>query len=133
MIHYPPKILLAFSETFNEEKEQFFNWLLSNGYPELAALSSAVRGSEEALNWLMQHKFYHLAALDGAIDKQAKARNWLVNYKFSHLVMLADAVNEHQPAIEYFQENDLQIFLVIAQRIRDFRNRQTFDYHKKRF
>jgi hypothetical protein len=81
----------------------------------------------------MQHKYFHLAALDGAIDRQAKARDWLVKYKFPLLVMLADAVNEHQAAVNYFQDNDLQIFLVIAKRIRDFRDRQTFDYHKKRF
>ena len=124
---------MAFAETFREEQEEFYNWLLKNGYPELAALSSAIRGSEEALIWLMQHKFYHLAALDGAIDKQGKARAWLVKFQFNTLAMLADAVNEQQAAIDYFQGKDLQLFLLIAKRIRDFRDSQTYDYHKKRF
>ena len=36
MLNYPPKILIAFGETF-EENETIFNWLLKNGYSELAA------------------------------------------------------------------------------------------------
>ncbi|MCK9451435.1 MAG: hypothetical protein M0Q90_07070 [Bacteroidales bacterium] len=131
MLNYPPKILLAFSQTFKEDQQQFFKWLLENGYPELAALSSAIRGSEEAVNWLMKHNFFHLAALDGAIDKQQKARGWLLKFNFVLLVRLADAVNESPEAIAWLGQNELHVFLVIAQQIRDFRNRQTFDYHKK--
>ncbi len=78
----------------------------------------------------MKHRFPHLAALDGAIDKQEKARNWLIKFDFILLVRLADAVNENPEAIAWFDKNELHVFLVIAQQIKNFRNRQTFDYHK---
>ena len=73
MQQYPAKILMALIETFKEEDNAFHAWLLGNGFPELAAFSSAVRGSDGAFAWLMQNKFYSLAALDGAIDNQEKA------------------------------------------------------------
>jgi len=109
MLHYPPKILMAFGETF-DENEKIYNWLVQNGYPELAALSSAIRGSEDAFNWLMANKFPQLAALDGAIDKNPKAYEWLKNHKMDFLLVFADACNE-----------------------RKFRDNQTFDYHKMPF
>ena len=52
MLNYPPKVLMAFGETF-DENEKRYNWLLHNGYPELAALSSAILGREEDFTWLM--------------------------------------------------------------------------------
>jgi len=58
---YPPKILIAFGEAINGN-DKIFNWLLKNGYPELAALSKAIRGSDEAFRWLMQNGFPHFAA-----------------------------------------------------------------------
>ena len=51
MLNYPIKILVAFGETISGNKK-IHNWLLTKGYPELAALSNAIRGSEEALKWL---------------------------------------------------------------------------------
>ncbi|NTW45318.1 MAG: hypothetical protein HGB14_13045, partial [Anaerolineaceae bacterium] len=53
MLDYPPKILIAFAETLSGNTE-IHQWLLSNGYPELAALSSAICGSDQALGWLMK-------------------------------------------------------------------------------
>ncbi|MEZ5195497.1 MAG: hypothetical protein R2764_03615 [Bacteroidales bacterium] len=49
---------------------------MNNGYPELAALSKAIRGSDDAFNWLMQNGF-HFAALDMAIVNDKKAYEWL--------------------------------------------------------
>ena len=59
MLEYPAKILMAFGETFSLEGEQFYTWLMENGYPELAALSSGIRGSNEAIEWLMKNKYPH--------------------------------------------------------------------------
>ena len=73
MINYPPKILLAFGETFSVEGEEFHTWLMENGYPELAALSSGIRGSDEAIDWLLKNKYPQFAVLDGAIDKKPQA------------------------------------------------------------
>ena len=53
---------MAFAQTFEDNGAEFNKWLLENGYPELSALSEAIRGSERATKWLMDNKFYHLAA-----------------------------------------------------------------------
>lgn len=133
MHHYPVKILLALSKTFQEEDNQFHVWLLSNGYPELAAFSSAVRGSDEAFHWLMLNKFFALAALDGAIDNQTNAKIWLQEFGFDLNLKLAGAVNGDKDSIDWFVINEMEIFIILAQSIRSFRENQTFDYHKLRF
>jgi len=96
MLDYPPKILMAFGETFGDEGENFYKWLLENGYPELAALSSGIRGSKEAIEWLLKNKYPQYAALDGAIDKQAGAYAWLRKFKFNFLTVFADALMKNK-------------------------------------
>jgi hypothetical protein len=81
LTNYPVKILLAFGEAI-DGNDKIFNWLLKNGYPELAALAKAIRGSDEAFNWLMTNGFPHYAALDMAIVNDKKAYQWLDKYKF---------------------------------------------------
>jgi hypothetical protein len=132
MEQYPLKVLVAFAESFSE-RSKFNDWLLKHGYPELAALSSAIRGSEPAFVWLMKNQYYHYAALDGAIDKQLKARVWLSRHEYPLLGALADAVNENKQAIAWLDANGFQVMLFIAQKIRTFRDSQVFDYHKMHF
>ncbi|HRW97367.1 MAG TPA: hypothetical protein P5104_07540, partial [Bacteroidales bacterium] len=62
---YPVKILLAFEMAVNG-KHDFFKWLLQNGYPELAALSNAIRADTSAINWLLNNGYRHFAAFDAA-------------------------------------------------------------------
>ena len=68
---------MAFGCTFEPGGEEFFEWLMRNGYPELGALSNTIQGDHEAKDWLMEHGFPHLAAIDSVIDKEAKAEEWL--------------------------------------------------------
>ena len=132
MLDYPTKILLAFGETISGN-DKIFQWLLKNGYPELAALSRAITGSEEAFNWLMKNGYPHFAALDHAIDNKLQAREWLVRNHYELLVLFADACNERPEAVKWFRDHDLTIFLILAQKIIAFRNNQTYDYHKMHF
>lgn len=124
---------MAFGETFTDKGEHFYNWLLENGYPELAALSSGIRGSDEAIGWLMKNKYQHFAALDGAIDNKQGAYNWLMKYEYYFLAVFADAVNNKPEAIAWLKKKNLEIFIQIAEKIRYFRDNQTFDYHKLHF
>ncbi len=133
MLDYSIEILLAFSETFSEKDGAFLKWLMENGFPELAALSSAIRGSMEAQDWLIKNKYPHFAALDGAIDQQADAYAWLYKYKHDFLIVFANAVNEKTEAINWLKNNELEIFILLAFKIRNFRNNQTYDYHKFHF
>lgn len=133
MLDYPPKIIMAFGETFSDEGEVFYKWLLENGYPELAALSSSIRGSNEATEWLLKNKFPQLAALDGAIDKKQAAYDWLMKYEFYFLAVFADAVNNKPDATSWLKKRGFDVYLRVAEKIRHFRDNQTFDYHKLHF
>jgi len=130
---YDAKVLMAFGETFTEEKGEFLNWLLKNGYPELAALSSAIKGSEEAVKWLLMNRYRHFAALDAAIDKQQPAYRWLLANGHDFLAVFSDAVNQNPVAMQWFKKHDLGVFLLLAKKIHDFRENQTYDYHKMHF
>jgi hypothetical protein len=132
VLDYPVKILVAFGETFTGN-EEIQNWLLSNGYAELAALSSAIRGSEDAFKWLMVNGFPQLAALDSAIDEDKKAYAWLNHHEHYFLAVLSDAVHQQPEAIDWLTKNDLKVFLMIAAKIRFFRDNQIFDHHKIHF
>ncbi len=133
MLHYPPKILMAFGETFDEEDGKFLEWLLKNGYPELAALSSGIKGSKEALDWLMKNDFPQFVALDGAIDNKAEAINWLRRYEFEFLIVFADAIHGKETALAWFKNKGLDIFVHLANKIKSYGDRQSFDYHKLHF
>ncbi len=129
---YPVKVLIAFGETF-EENDQILQWLLENGYPELAALSSTIRGSEEAMNWLMKNGFPQLGALDAAIDGKEQAKKWLIKNNYLFLAVFSDACRKDPVALKHLKENELELFIRLAQKIYNFRNNQEWDYHKIHF
>jgi len=131
--YYPAKIWLAFGETF-EGNQKIVDWLIHNGYPEVAALSHAMRGSDEAFSWLMANGFLHLAALDSAVTSEdPKAVNWLKQNKHLFLIVFADACKGQPAAIAWFRKHQLDAFLMIAGKIKKFCDSQTFDYHRKQF
>jgi len=133
MLDYDPKILLAFGETFGENGEVFFKWLMENEYPELAALSSCIRGSDEAQDWLMKNKFTHFAALEGAIDQKPEAFTWLKKHNYDLLFVFANAVHNKPEAIRWLKDNNLEMFLHLAIKIRSYGENKHFDYHKLHF
>jgi len=131
--YYPAKIWLAFGETF-DGNQKIIDRFIKNGYPEVAALSHAMRGSDEAFAWLMKNGHPHLAALDSAVTSaDQKAYQWLKANKHLFLIVFADACQGKPPAIAWFRRNNLQAFLVIAGKIKKFCDSQTYDYHKKKF
>ena len=132
MLNYPPKIILAFGETISGNTE-ILTWLLKNGYGELAALSFAIRGSEDAFHWLMNNGYTHLAALDSAIDNDPKAYLWLKEHDFPFFVIFADACNGKKEALDFMVQKNLVGMLRVTQKIRSFRDNQTYDYHKFHF
>lgn len=126
---YPVKILLAFEMSISGNKE-FFNWLLENGYPELAALSNAIRGNPEAINWLVVNGFRHFAAFDAASIDDDHAMIWLEKHGFVFLAVLAKACRGQQESIAKLNSMGLEIFVRIAWRVKEFSDGQTFDYHR---
>ena len=69
---------MAFGCTFEPEGDEFFEWLMRNGYPELGALSQTIQGDTKAKDWLMNHGFPHLAAID---SESRRRRNPMVGEK----------------------------------------------------
>ena len=132
MLNYPAKIILAFGETISGNKE-ILNWLLKNGYPELAALSHAIRGSQDAFAWLMNNGYPHLAALDSAIDEDQKAYLWLKHNKYLFEIVFADACHGKKEAMDWFVRHELLGLLRVTQKIRQLRDNTTYDYHKMHF
>jgi len=131
--YYPANVWLAFGETF-EGKQEFVNWFIQHGYPELAALSHAMRGSDDAFTWLMTNGFLHLAALDSAITSEdPKAYKWLHDNGHQFLMVFADACRGKTISLAWLQKHKLQGFIMIAQKIKKFCDSQTFDYHRKQF
>ena len=131
MLEYPVKILVAFGETITGNDE-IHDWLVNNGYPELAALSNAIRGSDDAVKWLIKHK-PEFAVLDSAIDNDPKALVWLNSHKLYFLEVFADACRGKEEALKWFGKKDLQVFLRLAQKIKEYRDGQSYDYHKMHF
>jgi|AntRauTorcE11898_2_1112593.scaffolds.fasta_scaffold00391_7 hypothetical protein len=132
MVGYPVKVLLAFGESFVQPKA-FTATLSAAGYPELSALSGAIRGSEEALQWLLGNNFTHLAALDAAIDNDEKAQKWLEKYQYTVMLYFARACNRDTNAANWLKENDLDIFLHLAEKINYFRDNQYFNIYRRKF
>lgn len=113
---YDIKILLALNKSIAGRKD-FFRWLLDNGYPELAAFSNAIRGDVEAMKWLFAHNYAWLAILSNAIDGEDEARVWIGKAAHRCNLMFAMACREDVDAIRWLQQNDLQIFLMIAKEV----------------
>ena len=113
---YDIKILLALNKSIAGRKD-FFSWLLDNGYPELAAFSNAIRGDVEAMKWLFAHNYAWLAILSNAIDGEDEARVWIGKATHRCNLMFAMACREDVYAIRWLQQNDLQIFLMIAKEV----------------
>lgn len=131
---YPVKILIAFGEAIDGNVE-IYKWLLNNGYPELAALTSAIHASRDALAWLLKNHPM-LAILSNAMDREKYAINWLIKNNQDFLLKFAEACNNDQKARRWFAENNLEIFNLLAEKISEVlkqQKREHFDYHKFSF
>ncbi len=104
MIKYPDKILLALSETLNDNND-ILKWFMENNYVELVAFTHAIKGSDDALNWLVKHKHLQLAAICEAIDDDNKAFKWLKTHKFNEMTVMISAIKGNGPAYEWIKQN----------------------------
>jgi hypothetical protein len=135
LYEYPPKILIATGEAI-ARNVKIHQWLLKNGYPELAAFAATLQADKEAFTWLMTHGFNHLAAFCNAVDGDEKAKQWLIDHHFDFLLVLLGAVEENPKAIAWLKQNNLKIFIVIVQKIiklKEEQHRDYNDYHKVHF
>lgn len=113
---YDVKLLLALAKSISGRKD-FFKLLATQGYPQLAAFSNAVRADTDAMKWLARNGFLWMAALSDAIDGLESARTWVktnlteVNYQF------ALACREDFDALVWLKKRNLEIFMILAKEV----------------
>ena len=81
----------------------------------------------------MKNNHPHLAALDSAIDGSEKAYKWLEKFDYTFLIVFADACQAKPKALSWLRENRLEVFIRLAVIIKKIRDNKTFDYHKLHF
>ncbi len=124
---YDPKILIAFTEAVGLNFK-IHQWLLQNGYPELAALASSLQCDVAAFEWLMKHGYPHFAAFSNAIDEETAAYQWLVNNQYRLLAVIVDAAYLKPEALAYLRSQHLEIFIRMAFKIRKLKESQHKEY-----
>jgi len=131
---YEPKVLLALNESLKGDRK-FTDFLMQNGFPELAALSAAIHSNTEALDWLFKNGYPEFAILSNAIDNEANAIQWLLKYKCTFLVLFAAACRKEDKAIRWFVDNNLDVFVFLIRTIHDqllFQSWDASDVHRMR-
>ena len=123
---YVPKILLAFGESLKGDRK-FTDFLMTNQFQELAALSGAINSDTDALNWLLQSDFPEFGVLSNAIDGEDNALEWLKKYNCDFLLKFALACQKNDQAIKWFVDNDLRIFILLIRTIHDILLHQSWD------
>lgn len=123
---YEPKILLAFGESLKGDRK-FTDFLMTNQFQELAALSGAINSDTDALNWLLQSDFPEFGVLSNAIDGEDHALEWLKKYNCDFLLKFALACQKNDQAIKWFVDNDLRIFILLIRTIHDILLHQSWD------
>ena len=131
---YDTRVLLAFHESLKGDKK-FTDFLLQNGFAELAALSGAINSDTDALNWLFENGYPEFGVLSNAIDNEEKAIEWLDKYQCTFLSTFAAACRKDDAAIKWFAEQDLKLFILIIKTIHQillFQAWDSSDVHKRR-
>ncbi len=123
---YDIKLLMAFNESL-KGKRKFTDFFFNNGFPELAALSSAIHSDVDALNWLFNNGYPEFAILSNAIDNEPHAIEWLLKYELHFLSVFAAACRRDDAAIKWFVDNDLRVFILLIRTIHDVLMWQSWD------
>jgi hypothetical protein len=87
---YPAKIILAWAEAVGGNRE-LRDWLMHNGYMELALFVFAAHLKKDARTWLMKEGFPHLMATLSCAEGDEKACQWLSNHDYEVLAMVGKA------------------------------------------
>lgn len=126
LIQYDVRVLLALQQAISGNKE-FFQWLVSAGYPELAAFSNFLQDDVEAEQWLVQHNFHWLGILSHAIDGDERSRQWVRQNLHESNLMFVLACRRDDKAISWLKLMRLDILLRLADEVADLRYKQELD------
>ena len=97
--------------------DEAHEWLVINGFTELADFSDAVFDDEKAFRRLMQGKHYELAAIVDVLGGKVEAKKWLLLNGFREHAALCDAVEENKSAIMWLNKFGHPGWLLVAKAI----------------
>ncbi len=128
---YPVKILVAWGEAITGNIK-IRDWLMKNGYTELALFTYALRNNDEAKLWLIKNNFQHLTALVNGIEGNKQALRWLEEYDFNLLKKMAIAADNDTRAMEDLMRSDklLAMLAMKMEAVKDEIERDNNDAHK---
>ncbi|MCQ2264277.1 MAG: hypothetical protein MJZ70_08325 [Bacteroidales bacterium] len=126
LLDYDPKILLAWGEALKGDR-RFTDFLMNNGFPELAALARAILSDTDALQWLMENGYPEFSILSDAIDDEDEAIEWLEKAHCDFLSKFAAACRKDDAAIKWFVDNELHGFIPFIRTIHDILLFQSWD------
>ncbi|MBO4580670.1 MAG: hypothetical protein J5701_00085 [Bacteroidales bacterium] len=123
---YDIKLLVALNESLRGHR-QCTDFFINNGYPELAALSLAIQSDTDALQWLFDNGYPEFGVLSNAIDGEELAIEWLQKYHLDFLSVFAAACRQETPAIRFFVDNKLKVFIFLINTIQELLIQQSWD------
>lgn len=113
---YPPKILIAWAEAIGGNVK-IRDWLLENGYKELAMFTYAVRNKDDARQWLMDNGYAHLMAMINGVERNEIALKWLQRFNFTILEKMALSADGDDVAHQWLLHNGHKEFAYVAKKI----------------
>ena len=131
-LNYDIKILLAWGECISGN-EKITQWLMKNGFPELALFKYALRNEERSRDWLFNNGFKHLLALINGIEGKEDALDWLARHEFDTLREMALVGDGDQEAFDRLIASDQKIFAMLAKKmefVKDSIEEAKTDFHK---
>ena len=126
LLKYDVKVLLALQQAMTG-KDDFFNWLVNAGYPELAAFYNLIEEDEEAEAWLVKHGYHWLGLLSHAIDGEDAARAWVLKNLHRANFMFCMACRKDEVAISWLKQMKLEVILRLAEEVAFIRKKQESD------
>jgi hypothetical protein len=119
---YPAKILLAWGEAISGN-EKFREYLMTNGFEELALFCFALHHDQKSRTWLMSEGFPHLMALIRGAEGDAQAVAWLRKFSYSNLADVADGADNDDEAVKRLLGRGEREWAGLALKIRSIKNR----------
>lgn len=120
-MQYPAKVLLAWGEAISGNRE-IRNWLMANGYEELALTCHAMHHVQSARSWLMANHHPHLMALVSGAEGNPEAIQWLDRFGFSYLKEVALGADNDDEAVKRLLKAGQREWAGIALKIRAVKN-----------
>ncbi len=124
---YSPKIIVAWGEAISGNRK-IRDWLVANGYVELAIFTFALNLNEEAREWLMKEGHPELMALVMGSEGDEKACAWLRKNSFSKLALIAEGADNDDEAIETLLKQGHKEWVMISMKIRGIKNAIQIDH-----